>query len=371
MTKENKPKKRKYAKSSDLNLKNMPSSNRKMNYFKKKRAQNRLRNTINRTHTILKIFSILFILWLCSRLMVTELWYLPPNLFDQYPSKNLRIIGNKITPNAKIISALKQIPYDRKPLYLINTVPYEDEVEKLSPVKKAFVRRYWLPARLEVTIEEEVPILTFAPAPNAPEVDAITAEGKIITKEYLPIKTNIQKTYKVLTYDDYKKWSKKEIVSVRILAERIEDYSQEKLLYLDLRNKNDVFAQLETIKIRIGELNSTLKERIERLPSIMPQMEYLKDETEYVDIRWDNTTYLKKKAKKQVVPSAKKDDPQKQTKKENKKKNNPNTVTKPLAKKNNNKTVTPVVKPASIEKKTTENIQPPELADIDIQTIEP
>lgn len=85
------------------------------------------------------------------------------------------------------------------------------------------------------------------------------------------------------------------------MAERIEDFSQEKLLYLDIRNKNDVFAQLETIKIRIGELNSTLKDRIERLTSIMPQIENLKHQTDYVDIRWDNTTYLKKKTKERPV----------------------------------------------------------------------
>ncbi len=296
MEKDKKNKKRKYAKSNNINLDEIPSSNLKMKYFKKKRAQKRLKNTISKTHTFIKIVSIIFLLWLSSRLMICHFWYLPQNTFETYPNIHLRIIGNTITPQDKIIASLKTIPIEKRPIYLINTVPYEEEIEKLSSVKKAFVRRYWLPARFEVTIEEEIPIITISPNPNAPEIAALTAEGKIITKDYLPFNASKYKTYKILTYDDFSTWTSKEILSLKILAQRIEDFSQEKLLYLDIRNQNDVYAQLETIKVRIGELNSTLKQRIERLSSIMPQIENLKNSTDYVDLRWDNTTYLKKKS---------------------------------------------------------------------------
>ena len=76
------------------------------------------------------------------------------------------------------------------------------------------------------------------------------------------------------------------------MAQRLEDYSGEKLLFLDIRNKNDVYAQLETLKIRIGELNTTLNARIERLSSIMPEIEDLKSVTEYLDLRWEDSIYL-------------------------------------------------------------------------------
>ena len=247
MKKNDKTKKRKYAKNADLNLESIPSSNRKMNYFKKKRTQNRIRTTISRTHAFLKILSILLLFWLSSRLMICSFWYLPENIFDVYPSKHLKIIGNKITPNTKVIWALKKIPLENKPLYLINTIPFEEEIEKLSPIKKAFVRRYWLPARFEVTLEEEIPVLTLAPAPNAPEIAAITTDGKVITREYLPIKTNFYKTYKVLTYDDYSKWSKKEILSLKVLAQRIEDYSYYSRMYV--RILCFVYAFREHIKL--------------------------------------------------------------------------------------------------------------------------
>ena len=288
---------RKKLQKSERELDDMPSSSRKMRYFKTMRRRKRITNTIFQAHSFIKFIAIIAMLWLCSRLMICKYWYVPQNTFDSYPNKNLKIIGNKITPNNKIVSALKTHPIPKIPVYMINTASYEREIEKLSPVKKAFVRRYWLPARFEVTIEEEIPVITISPSPSAPEIAALTKQGKVISQEYLPIDDQKYKTYRILTYDEFKNWTSDEIFHLMILAQRIEDYSGEKLLYLDIRNKKDVFAQLETIKIRIGELNSTLKERIERLSSVMPQIEDLKRQTDYVDLRWDNTTYLKKRAK--------------------------------------------------------------------------
>jgi len=302
MTKDRKPKKYKKNKKIEYQLDGMPSSDLKMKYYKKKREQKRLTNTIFQMHFFVKILAILALLWLSSKLMICHFWFLPQNTFDLYPNKHIKIIGNNITSNQKIISSMKKIPIPNKPIYLINTSDYEKELEKLSPVKKAFVRRYWLPSRFEITIEEEIPVLTISPNPNAPSIAAITLNNHVITREYLPIKSKQYKIYKILTYDNYSNWTKHEINSLRILSERIEDFSGEKLIFLDIRNKNDVYAQLETIKIRIGELNSTLKERIERLSSIMPQIEDLKSQTDYVDLRWDNTTFLKKRAKNTPPP---------------------------------------------------------------------
>ena len=294
-----KPKKKN--KKQEYKLDAMPASELKMKYFKNKRRQKRIKTKIFQAHFFLKVLAIFLLLWLCSRLMISKSWFLPQTAFSDYPNSNLRIIGNNITPEDKILAALKAHPIPELPIYLINTSPYEKEIEKLSPVKKAFVRRYWLPARFEVTVEEEIPVLTISPAPNAPEIAAITKNGKIISKEYLPVSNENYKTYKILTYDNYKEWTKDEILHIKVLAQRIEDFSGEKLIYLDIRNKKDVFAQIEGLKIRIGELNSTLKERIERLTSVMPQIANLKRQTEYLDLRWDNTTYLKKRSKNSIL----------------------------------------------------------------------
>ena len=128
-----------------------------MKYFKRKRNQKRIKNAINQTHFLLKILSTIAVLWLTSRLAILPNWYLPQDAFDKYPSKHLRIISNNLTPNEKILKKLKSIPMENKPIYMIDTAPYENAIKELNPIKKAFVRRYWLPARLEITLEEEIP----------------------------------------------------------------------------------------------------------------------------------------------------------------------------------------------------------------------
>ncbi|MCQ2957744.1 MAG: FtsQ-type POTRA domain-containing protein [Candidatus Gastranaerophilales bacterium] len=350
-------KKKKTFKKSKIELSDIPSSSMKREYYKKRREQKRVKNAIFKTHFMVKCLLIIFLLFCSSRIAICHFWYLPQNAFQKYPSKYLKIIGNRITPEDKILKTIKTIPIEKKPIYLINTSSYEKEIEKLSPVKRAFVRRYWLPARFEVTIEEEIPVLTVSPTPNAPEIAALTRDGRVISKNYLPLPEKANKTYKILTYDDYTKWSKDEIIFLKTLSQRIEDFSGEKLLYLDIRNKRDVYAQLESIKVRIGEFNTTLKDRIERLNSIMPQIENLKRQTDYVDIRWDNTTYLKKKSKKPAVSLVKKD-----------------------AKENNNKKPESKQQPKQIQNKTTSkqtvktnNVQVKEPAPqpLSLKTVEP
>ncbi len=379
----------------EFELDGVQPSSRKMQYYKKLRQQERMVNKVFLLHSFVKFIAIIAMLWLCSRLMICKYWYVPQNTFDTYPNKHIKIIGNKITPNNKIITALKTRPIQHIPIYMINTSDYENEIEKLSPVKKAFVRRYWFPARFEVTIEEEIPVITISPSPHAPEIAALTRQGKVISKEYLPIDVKKYKTYRILTYDEFKNWTNDEIFHIMILAQRIEDYSGEKLLYLDIRNKKDVFAQLETIKIRIGELNSTLKERIERLSSVMPQIVDLKRQTDYVDLRWDNTTYLKKRAKNapytepQLLnqPNVQNNDANEQKVKDNKEEKTnakpvENKVTqKPEAKtepqktqeqskpqiKNENKPKTPQAAKSAPKKPS----EPQALPKIDIQIVEP
>ncbi|MCR4880357.1 MAG: FtsQ-type POTRA domain-containing protein [bacterium] len=374
-------------KKQEYDLDGIPSSSRKMKCFKKRRQQNRIRTTIFQMHSLLKFCSIIAMLWLCSRLMICKYWYLPQNTFDAYPNNHIRIIGNKITPNDKIIAALKRHPIPKKPIYLVNTTPYEDEIEKLSPVKKAFVRRYWLPTRFEVTIEEEIPVITISPSPTAPEIAALTSKGRVIDKEYLPIDHKKYNTFKILTYDDFNEWTSEEIYHLSVLAQRIEDYSGENLVYLDIRNKNDVFAQIETIKIRIGELNSTLKERIERLSSVIPQIRdlNLERQTEYVDLRWDNTTYLKKKSKTSAITEPKPPEDYKQNAEEKKAEHSVSENKKQDAAKHQDKKESlkpekpqpkqetkPSQKPAAQTKPTSQKqAEPKPLPNIDIQIVEP
>ena len=270
----------------------IPSSNIELKYNRKKRYEKlrrikRFNRRIMLFKLLIKLCLICLILYGLSKLAVCSIWYFPQDIFSGN-NPNLIINGAVITPKNIIIKELQAEGVEDKPFYLVSPKKYEKRLEKLSPVNKVFIRRFLFPTRFEVNIDEKIPQMVISTSPTAPEEAAISTDGAIISKEFLPINTEKYRTYKILTNDNYKKWSKEEILYLLTLAERLEDYSSEKLLYLDIRNKNDVYAELETIRIRIGKFDYTLKERIKKLTSIMPQIENLKSKTEYIDLRWDN-----------------------------------------------------------------------------------
>ena len=275
-------KKRSLVPSSNINLK----FNRKKRY-EKKRAIKRFNRRIMLCKVFIKLSLICLILFGLSKLAVCSIWYFPADIFSGN-NPNLIINGANITSKEIIIKELQSEGVADRPFYLVSPKKYEKRLEKLSPINKVFIRRFLFPTRFEVNIDEKIPQVTIATSPTAPEIAAISTDGSIISKEFLPINTTKYRTYKILTSDDYTKWTKEEILYLLTLAERLEDYSSEKLVYLDIRNKNDVYAELETTKIRIGKFDYTLKERIKKLTSIMPQIENLKSRTQYIDLRWDN-----------------------------------------------------------------------------------
>ena len=84
------------------------------------------------------------------------------------------------------------------------------------------------------------------------------------------------------------------------VAKDIENYSKESVVYIDLRNPDDVFVQIPTVKIKLGSISSetypdTLK-KIKGLPSILPKVKMLDKKVKYVDLRWQNNLYYIKLA---------------------------------------------------------------------------
>lgn len=241
---------------------------------------------------LFKLACIIGVLFLISKLLVLPAWYLPSDIFERYPSANLKIIGADIVSEKQVVDELKKMPVPSIPLYLIKTREYEKKLEELSPVKKVFIRRFWLPARLEVNIEEKTPMITIAPTPRAPDIAAIAEDTSLIEKKYLPIDKNKYPTYKVLTYEDYTQWKEKDIRSLHLLMKMVETFTKDKVIYVDLRKKDDIYIQLSTIRIRLGEINSTTVDRIKRLTGLIPEIEskHLKNKIEFIDLKWDKTT---------------------------------------------------------------------------------
>jgi len=224
-------------------------------------------------------------------------WYLSPDVLDKSENNpEIEIQGNKLTSNDKILSALRRVELPSKPIYLIDTSKMEQNIKLLEPVRRVYIRRFAFPARLLIRVEERVPVLTVSPKPDVTPIAFFTADGKLIGRDYMPLDSSY-KTYLVLSYgilgDDYHTWNSEKINSIVKLAQEMERLSGEKVAFLDFRNPKDIYIQLESASVRIGEMDDTVYKRIKNIGSILPTIQTLKNKkVKYIDLRWE-TNYLK------------------------------------------------------------------------------
>ena len=255
---------------------------------------------VNRLYKFFRFIFILFIFYSAYRLCNAHYWYLPADTFTAKESKHVEILGNSIVTKDKILNELKTHEIPKKPIYKINPREIEEKIEKLTPIRNAYARRFWLPAKFLIMIEEVTPALIISPNEESPAVAAFAMSGELITREYLPLNTKYP-VVKVLSYggkrDDYDNWDKEKILKLYDIANTIKNYSNENVEYIDLRNPHNVFVQLDTVKLRIGELDSTLYERIKAIQNILPEIRNIPGKIKYVDLAWKDSKYLKMEKK--------------------------------------------------------------------------
>jgi len=223
-------------------------------------------------------------------------WYLDENPFSTADGGSLEILNNHIVSDRKILSALKNEEMPHVPVYMMNTGKIKEKLMQFPPVEEVFIRRYAFPARLQIILREREPYITISPDAKVPPVAFFTRDGKLIGREYLPLKKEY-KTLRVLSYgnkgDDYTKWDLKKLQRLEKLAKYVEVYSKEPVEYIDLRNPNDVYVRIKSVNIRFGRIDEHISERIARIPSLMPVIQLMDSKIEYLDLRWEKTNYLK------------------------------------------------------------------------------
>lgn len=238
------------------------------------------------------------ILLLCAFVYISKMpqWYLNKNIFTVLNSNSVTIINNKIVKSYKIMSLLKKSEVPDVPIYMARTDAIEKELKKLTPVEDVYIRRYAFPARLQIIVKERVPVLTVSPDIKVPPVAAFTRDGVMIGREYLPLSKDF-KTIKVLSYgnkgDDYTKWNAANIKQIETIVEYVETCSKEPVEYIDFRNPNDVYVKIKTVNIRLGKPDERVYDRIQRIPSILPQVKLVDSKVKYLDLSWEKVNYLK------------------------------------------------------------------------------
>lgn len=240
----------------------------------------------------LSVFFIFFLVY-CSK---CSGWYMDKTAFNRVGGNSVEIINNNIVPSHKILSLLKNSDVPNVPLYMAGTDSIKNELMKLAPVENVYIRRYAFPARIQIIVRERIPSITVSPDAKVPPVAFFTTDGKLIGREFLPLKSNY-KTIKVLSYgnkgDDYRKWDINKIRQIEKIAKYVETYSKESIEYIDCRNPNDIYVKIKTVNIRLGKLDENVFKRIERIPSILPQVKLVDSKVKYLDLSWEKVNYLK------------------------------------------------------------------------------
>lgn len=231
-------------------------------------------------------------------LLKADGWYMNKNAFNTADGTSVQIINNHIVPSVKIMALLKNSNVPNVPLYMARTNSIKKELMQLPPIENVYIRRYAFPARIQIIIRERTPIITVSPDVKSAPVAFFTTDGTLIGREFMPLDKSY-KTILVLSYgnkgDDYHKWDLNRVKEIQKIVKYIETYSKEQVEFVDFRNPNDIFVKIKTVNIRVGKLDENIYKRIERLPSILPQVQLVDSKVKYLDLSWEKVNYLKLK----------------------------------------------------------------------------
>lgn len=251
---------------------------------------------LGRLRVFMRLFIICLMIFCGYKLLKVNQWYLDKNVFNSLNNPSLEILNNKIVPSYKILAALRRTDVPHAPIYRLETGDIKKNIMQLDPIEEVYIRRFWFPARLQIIVEERTPIITVSPAENAPPVAFFASGGKLIGRDYMPL----PKTYKtilVLSYgthgDDYRSWNNEKIKTLEHVAKAVRANANEEVEYIDYRNPKDVYVKVKTVNIRLGEIDDGVFERINRIPTILPQVKTLDKTIKYIDLRWKDANYIK------------------------------------------------------------------------------
>ena len=272
-------------------------------YTKRRLQKNKMERQVRqsqmwlaRFRVLLRLIIILLLVFVGYKLVKLPQWYLDKNIFNSPNNPSLEIMNNKIVPSYKILSALRKTNIPHVPIYKFETDEIKSNIMNLDPIDNVYVRRFWFPARLQIIVEEKIPVLTISPAENVPPIAFFAKGGTLIGREYMPLNRSFH-TVLVLSYgtkgDDYRNWDNEKIKFIDNIAKAVKISSGEDVQYVDFRNPKDVYVKIKTANIRLGELDDAVFERIKRIPSILPQVKMLDKPIKYIDLRWKNTNYIK------------------------------------------------------------------------------
>lgn len=263
---------------------------------KLERRQRQIQLWLKRLKRLITFLLLVMIVFVGYLLLYLPQWYMSRDAFNSVNSSSIEILNNNIVPDYYILSALRKTQVPTVPMFLYDSTELKTNILTFAPIQNVFIRRLWFPARLQIIIQERIPILTISPDEKVPPIAYFTEGGKLIGRDFLPLKSGY-KTFLVLTYgvrgDDYRHWSVEKINKIEKLGKIVESSTKKKLNYIDLRIPNDVYVKVDDINIRLGNFDDSIFERVKRITTILPQVYALDKKIKYIDLRWKDANYIK------------------------------------------------------------------------------
>lgn len=259
------------------------------------------RKKLNALKAVLRLAVMGLLVFLAYQFFKLPQWYLPQDAFKKQNNEVIEIVNNNIIPTPIIYDLIKDVKVSKLPIFLMSVQPVKKEIFKIPVVKNVYVRRYGFPARIQIIIRERIPIAVIKTDLKNKPVAFFTADGVLVTnKNYMGL-SETDSALKILTKPSKieKSWTAKRIAYIQQIVKSVETYSGQKVEYIDMRNPNDVYVKIQTTSIRLGVLDNSVFERIERIYTILPQIgEVNSNQVKYIDLSWDKVNYLKMKKNK-------------------------------------------------------------------------
>lgn len=265
---------------------------------KKRLRQRRVRNkqvSVKHLHTFCRFLLSSLLIVGVYYLIKLPGWYIPQEAFSNSDSDIIRLINNEIVPDEKIYKLLSGVEVEGLPIFVQKTDELKKLLLELPPVEDVYIRRYAFPARVDLIFKERIPVVTILPDVNTSPVAYFTQDGTLVGREYAPYIANFHTLY-VLSYgnkgQDYLDWKKDQVDELLRFAKYVETCSKEKVEYIDYRNPDDVFVKIQSLKIRLGKVDSSAFDRVQKLSAILPEIKLMDAHVRYLDLRWKDP-YLK------------------------------------------------------------------------------
>jgi hypothetical protein len=286
--------------------------------MKRRRAEKRRQVRLRRLKGLFRLLVFCVLVYGIITFIQQPFWTFKPS--------NVSIVGNNLVPKQGILPFVQ--PYDGIPLYKISPGEIIQNVRQRYPiVDNMVVRRLLLPTRIELMLTEKTPwaavyfqmppldtLPTLAPKDDtkvltteqkltlrSPEA-LMTTDSQFIDVKAYPNPEILQQKAKELpkvfihpSLETSKVLNKTFYQQLNVLTHQLTAIPGLTLHYLWIPSPTNISAHFAEVDVLIGALDRTTTDRVERLLLLKQSVAGMKEQIQWVDVRWRKQLTLHKK----------------------------------------------------------------------------